>query len=167
MSEHTKGQVKYRGCETLAVVETLGGREADPIAHCGGPNALGNAQRISACLNACEEIPTEDLETGAKLWEICAKSNGYQVQLAAANSELTAARALIQQQDSLLGKKACATKECAELLAARALLREVLAFGLYEQGATDDMDPEGVELTARARSYLDACDTLEGKPNAG
>lgn len=55
-----------------------------------------NARRLAACWNACEDIPTADLEAGATLAEICAKSNGYQVKLAAANTELAAARALLR-----------------------------------------------------------------------
>lgn len=46
-----------------------------------------------------------------------------------------------------------------ELAAARALLREVLN--------DPDRDELSRHLTRRIESYLDACDTLEGKPNAG
>lgn len=92
MSEHTKGQVKYRGCETLAVVETLGGREAEPIAHCGGPNALGNARRLAACWNACEGLETDQLEALPEPFAGLALG-----ELMAVRKELAAARALLRE----------------------------------------------------------------------
>lgn len=90
MSEHTKGQVKYRGCETLAVVETLGGREAEPIAHCGGPNALGNARRLAALWGNAEGMDTKEIEQGMLLVNVRDKIN-------AQARELTAARALLRE----------------------------------------------------------------------
>lgn len=47
-----------------------------------------DARRLAACWNICEYIPTDYLETGATLAGICAKSNGYQVKLAAASALL-------------------------------------------------------------------------------
>lgn len=51
-----------------------------------------------------------------------------------------------------------AHKLAQELNAARALLREV-----YEEGNLDIGDQVSKELDNRIHSYLDACDTLEGK----
>lgn len=49
-----------------------------------------------------------------------------------------------------------------DLVAARALLREVKSLGLTPKMWAK----ESATLESRIASYLDACDTLEGKPNA-
>lgn len=169
MSEHTKGPVEFRGGETLAVVETPGGRESRPVAHCGGDNALANARRLSAFWNAFENVRTELVEAMIGTGAMQAASEAMSA-LPAAQSELAAARAqnekllaMVQEQDRMLGHKACATKECRELLAARALLREVLKAdddAIAELSALG-LPPDGTfALTDRIRNYLDACDTL-------
>lgn len=133
MSEHTKGQVKYRGCETLAVVETVGGREAEPIAHCGGANALGNARRLAALWENAEDMDTKEIEQGMLMVNVRDKIN-------AQARELTAARALLRE---ILDADEAALKELKEI-----------GFGpdLRDMGAS--------LLTDRIRNHLDACNTM-------
>lgn len=62
--------------------------------------------------------------------------------------------ALVAERDAMLGKRQCQNSRCNELNAARALLREVV----------DMVSSEEYNDTIRkADTYLDACDTLEGK----
>lgn len=72
-------------------------------------------------------------------------------ELAAARAQNEKLLAMVQEQDRMLGHKACATKECRELLAARALLSEVLEVVSQEEYG---------EPVRRAQDWLDACDTL-------
>lgn len=147
MSEHTKGRL-------VAYDLILRGDPDGPTDESQVASAMipGDARRLAACWNAFENVRTELIE----LITMQAACDAME-KLPATQSELNAARALIQQQDALLGRKACATKECRELLAARALLREVSVATIGEMQ----------RLMPTIRNYFDACDTLEGAPNAG
>ena len=114
-------------------------------------------------------------------------------ELNAANERIAKLETLVGERDAMLGKRPCQNSRCNELNAAyadletarkrdeewhehttrkalelsdvvaeresaRALLREV-----YEEGNLDIGDQVSKELDSRIHSYLDACDTLEGK----
>ena len=85
--QHTQGRLKCDGqChldDGCLLVEDCA--EIHCVASADHPD---DARRLAACWNACEDIPTADLEAGATLAEICAKSNGYQIKLAAARALL-------------------------------------------------------------------------------
>lgn len=183
MSEHTKGRLAILGDRLIPeahVGRKIGNstNKAQDKAEFAHDVAIvrgkyqdneANARRLAACWNAFENVRTDLVEMTVGSGAMQAAADAME-KLPAVQAELTAARALIQQQDAMLGKKACATKECAELLAARALLREVVNDDdemqadarLLGLGRRADIPPDPEWLVERIRSYLDACDTLEG-----
>ena len=77
--------------------------------------------------------------------------------MAQARRVITQLRGLVAERDAMLGKRPCQNSRCNELNAARALLLEV-AKSIQECDTGGVFDQEKM----RIRSYLDACDTLEG-----
>lgn len=155
MSEHTKGRLHQCSHSDKRLRDESGAWVADTdTLRRSESECSANARRLNACWNNAEGMSTKEIEQGMPLAKIRDKINEQA-------RELSAARALIQQQDALLGQKACATKECRELLDARALLRE-----LIKQEEDGDVVLHA-KFSNRVISHLDACDTLEGKPNAG
>lgn len=73
--------------------------------------------------------------------------------LSSANIHIAKLQALVAERDAMLGKRPCQNSRCNELNAARALLREVMEYGV-KMSLVDDTD---VILTNKVRAYLDAC----------
>lgn len=177
MSEHTKGRlyVDLDSLESAARSATPGpwamedsevSDSAAPVAYVGSEiDAMGSpATGMRIMIQESHVWPNRQPRIGGFSWrQLAKKALANAAYVSAMNPSVTlnlierlrASEALTQQQDALLGNKACATKECRELLAARALLREV-----YEEGNLDIGDQVSKELDNRIISYLDACDTL-------
>lgn len=79
-------------------------------------------------------------------------------ELDADNARIAKLEALVAERDAMLGKRPCQNSRCNELNSARSLLREV-ANSIQECDTGGIFDKEKM----RIRSYLDVCDTLEGK----
>lgn len=106
------------------------------------PNWDADARRLAACWNAFDGAETEAIENLADSGGVVEAANGAVKVI----TRLAAART--------------------ELAAARALLREVLDGTEAFVSALECNDPfDGEAWAARARSYLDACDTLGGGSN--
>lgn len=166
MSEHTKGRLTVKECSDGFELKDDSGNDILVGGNSGYDGAYveseANARRLAACWNACEGLSQDHFDGDWTAKGLSKYAKSLEEKSAALEKELAAARALIQQQDALLGNKACATKECRELLAARELLREVLSHDekVMRQRGLGLAQPEHLN---RIRSYLDACDTLEGK----
>lgn len=178
MSEHTDGKLiaKYEWLVPEAHQDRPIGNSSNPIhdrdnyAHVVAQvrgryhNQDANARRLAAAWNLCEGIDTESLETGATLVDICERSNGYQFELSAANARIAKLEALVAERDAMLGKRPCQNSRCNELNAYRALLREVMeGTEAFSNALECNYDFNGIEWSEKARDYLDAYDTLEGK----
>lgn len=165
MSEHTQGRIKairwVDGLSALQLEESSGRYFGGvPVVDLiGGSITDANARRLAAAWNACENIGTESLETGATLAEICERSNGYVVELNAANTRIASLESQLAERDAWLGQRPCRSNRCSELNAARALLREVIA----ENDSGHPLRNISDGLADSIRAHIDACDTLEGK----
>lgn len=160
MSEHTKGRLEAFTQESFSGWYALRDQDHFEVGSGDGGFDEGDARRLAACWNAFENVRTELVEAMIGTGAMQSASDSMSA-LPAVQSELSAARAqnekltaMVQEQDRMLGNKACATKECRELMAARALLREVI-----------EKDDAGwivlpADFEEKIRNYLDACDTL-------
>lgn len=154
MSEHTKGRIEAFTQESFSGWYAL--RDADHFEVGSGDGGFeeDDARRLAACWNACEGLDTAQLEAlpepfaGLALGDLMA----VRKELATARAQNEKLLAMVQEQDRMLGNKACATKECRELLAARALLCEAIEWVELEHG--------GKEFASKLQNWLDACDTL-------
>lgn len=125
-----------------------------------------DARRLAACWNAFDGLPTEVVEqihglqayhaemkdNIAEKSELLARSVAMLGEASGHVGEVEAERDHALSQ--LSAEKADSRAIDANYEAARALLAEVLSFGLY-QPPEDHMDDEGVDLTNRIRQFLE------------
>jgi len=175
MSEHTKGRLVVKDFECRAFLLT---EADDDIAF---DILKPNARRLAACWNALEKIDQKTLDMGwtgigcmeaAHKHEERAATFAKDIEILAkklVDMNFTRVEMEKQHTNLLLAFHSASS----EITAARALLREQLK---HDDEAVADMKALGLDhrlpadaldLSARIRSYLDACDTLEGAPNAG
>ena len=172
MSEHTQGRLivlnSFLAPEAHAN-RKIGGasdpkRDHDEYAHYIADvkgkrdyhNSEANARRLAAAWNACEGLSTENLESIVFVGETIRMRFGLaHTEISEANTRIAKLESLVAERDAMLGNRLCQNSRCLELNAARALLREVL------EGEKKSI--LHYEIEKRVRSYLDACDTLEGK----
>lgn len=164
MSEHTEGKIEAFTEESFSGWFALRQITDDGLNHEIGSGDGGlfepDARRLAACWNTMDGLRTQDIEQwNAKEYGrlVTEWANGKE-KLASANERIAKLEALVAERDAMLGKRPCQNSRCNELNAARALMREI-----YQDGNMDMGDQVSKELDARLGSYLDACDTLEGK----
>lgn len=116
--------------------------------------ASANARRLAAAWNACEGMETEDIEALAGIGSL---GDLKASELQAANERIAKLETLVSERDAMLDKRPCQNSRCNELDAVRDLLREMV-YPPDNETATQ----AGIRGN-RAKDYLDACDTLEGK----
>lgn len=186
MSEHTQGKIsEENGFLYSSVIGNNQGYQIAIVDHEFSDFPVdiiyANARRLAAAWNACEGLPTAEVEElsgnggfmavksamtrsavvskvhNDAFDELTSERDKLRAELAAANARIAKLEALVAERDAMLGKRPCQNSRCNELNAARALLRDI-----SNDGALDMGDTNTSALGARVRSYLDACDTLEG-----
>lgn len=154
MSGHTKGRlvviehydgVKQSANENDQIALVIDGDMGNTVVWAGNGDTY---------YNSCGYLELPDARRLAACWNACI---GF---------ETESLENVLMLGDTMHSRFAALKTECdqahRELDAARALLREV-----YEEGNLDMGDQVSKELDNRISSYIDACDTLEGAPNAG
>lgn len=166
MSGHTQGRLVVLNSFLVPVAHAdrkLGGssdpkRDHDEYAHYIADvkgkrdyhDHNANARRLAAAWNACEDMPTDDIEELAAcrgVMVLTVYADEMRENLDKANARIAKLDALVAERDAMLGKRPCQNSRCNELNAARALLREVIA----DAGIVTHID-----ACQRAQDYLDA-----------
>lgn len=165
MSEHTEGKIEAFTEESFSGWFALRQITDDGLNHEIGSGDGGlfepDARRLAAAWNAFEGMTTKSIEESmgcdGVIGIIC-YAGDTQEELNAAQSRIASLESQLAERDAWLGQRPCRNSRCNELNAARALLREVA-------DNIGSVTPFTIEkpLGERIRSYLDACDTLEGK----